>query len=134
MPGQGLSGEGDDTDYVMMMLVDMEHEGLVVFPTHRLVRNLENLDLNRVVEACRQYFDVTSEQGVSTIGSGLDALYQKGEKAFALYAGGDDWTLLVLKDKEILPSLLPGKSAGQPGSGRHRPAYPGAGKALRHRR
>ncbi len=112
---QGLSGEGDDTDYVMMMLVDMEHEGLVVFPTHRLVRNLENLDLNRVVEACRQYFDVTSEQGVSTIGSRLDALYQKGEKAFALYAGGDDWTLLVLKDKEILPSLLPGKSAASQG-------------------
>ncbi len=130
----GRTKAGAAVDDVMMMLVEMENEGLVVFPTHRLVRNLENLDLNRVVEACRQYFDVTSEQGVSTIGSRLDALYQKGEKAFALYAGGDDWTLLVLKDKEILPSLLPGKRRRQPGTGRHRPAYPGAGKALRHRR
>ena len=30
---QGLAKEGDPADYIMMMLVDMEHDGLVVFPT-----------------------------------------------------------------------------------------------------
>ena len=36
---------GDENrDYVMMMLVDMEHPGLVVLPTHRLVRDLPSFD------------------------------------------------------------------------------------------
>ncbi len=36
----GISKEGDGQDYQMIYLVDMEHPGLVVFPTHRMVRDL----------------------------------------------------------------------------------------------
>ena len=35
---------GGSADYVMMMLVEMNHPGLVVFPTHRMLRGLENFD------------------------------------------------------------------------------------------
>ena len=41
---KGEAVEGDDCDYVMMMLVDMQNPGLVVFPTHRIVRDVENFD------------------------------------------------------------------------------------------
>ena len=51
----GIAPEGGEADYVMMMLVDMEHEGLVVFPTHRLVRDLENFDAQTVLEGCREH-------------------------------------------------------------------------------
>lgn len=108
---QGLAKEGDAADYVMMMLVDIEHEGLVVFPTHRLLRRLEGFDAAAAVEACRPYFEISAEKGVSSIEEKLEELYRQGEKAFAFYAGGEDWTLLTLKDKEILAALLPEKSA-----------------------
>ena len=40
----GISKEGDAQDYQMIYLVDMDHPGLVVFPTHRLVRDLPDFD------------------------------------------------------------------------------------------
>ena len=108
---QGLSAEGDDPDYVMMMLVDMQHSGLVVFPTHRLVRGLEQFDGNDMLEKCGQYFQVTPMDDISQIEANLDALYRQGKKAFAYYGGGNSWTLLILKDLSVMADLLPGKSA-----------------------
>ena len=43
-------------DYVMMMLADMEDPGLVVFPTHRLVRGLENFNEEELLAACGEDF------------------------------------------------------------------------------
>ena len=38
---------GRSAGFQMIYLVDMEHPGLVVFPTHRLVRDLPNFDKRR---------------------------------------------------------------------------------------
>lgn len=112
----GLAGEGDGPDYVMMMLVDLESEGLVVFPTHRMVRNLPDFDGDRLLSACRAYFDVTGRAPLSEIGANLDALYRQGKKAFAYYGGGGDgWTLLVLRDDSVMAELLPRKSGAYRG-------------------
>lgn len=43
------------SEYVTMMLVNMENSGLVVFPTHRIVRDLENFDVNAVIEKSKDY-------------------------------------------------------------------------------
>ena len=97
-------------DYVMMMLVDMEHPGLVVLPTHRLVRDLASFDRNVLLDSCREYFDVTAESDITIAEAKLRELYDAGEKAFAFYSGGDGYDLLVLRDKRILDTLLPEKS------------------------
>ncbi len=97
-------------DYVMMMLVDMEHEGLVVFPTHRLVRDLKNFDPEKAMKSCKEFFEVSEQNDISDIESQLHTLYEKGEKAFAFYSGEDKWNLLVLKNAGILKELLPNKS------------------------
>ena len=99
----------------MMMLVDMENSGLVVFPTHRLVRGLSSFDETAVKEACRDYFLVEDRADVSTIEGELNALYQQGKKAFAFYTGKDRWTLLVLKDMDAVRKLLPQASAATQG-------------------
>lgn len=112
---QGLSAEGDDPDYVMMMLVDMQHDGLVVFPTHRLVRGLEHFEEKDLLEKCGQYFQVIPMDDISQIEAHLDALYRQGKKAFAYYGGGDRWTLLILKDLSVMAGLLPEKSAASQG-------------------
>ena len=99
----------------MMMLVDMQHDGLVVFPTHRLVRGLEHFEEKDLLEKCGQYFQVIPMDDISQIEANLDALYRQGKKAFAYYGGGDRWTLLILKDLSVMAELLPEKSAASQG-------------------
>lgn len=102
--------EGDACDYQMMMLVDMEHPGLVVFPTHRLVRDLENFNAEKVLEECKQYFDINEYDDINTIEDNLMNLYNEGKKAYAFYSGNKKYSLLVLKDEHIIDELLPSAS------------------------
>lgn len=107
-------GTGDEA-YVMMMLVDMEHPGLVVLPTHRLVRDLASFDREKLLNGCMDYFDVSEENDISSAETRLKKLYDEGKKAFAFYCGGDSYSLLVLRDEKILSELLPEKSAASQG-------------------
>lgn len=115
----GRCPEGGDADYVMMMLVDMEHEGLVVFPTHRLVRNLEGFDAQAVLAGCKEHFEIEEFEGDAqmeeNIKSRLKAQYDEGKKTFAFYAGGNRWYLLTLRDLSVMEKLLPEKSAASQG-------------------
>lgn len=104
---QGIAKEGDDCDYIMMMLVEMENEGLVVFPTHRLVRDLESFDLAATLASAQEYFEVSEQDNVAGMEAALNEYYLKGQKAFGLYAGGDKWNLLVLKDIAAMTAVLP---------------------------
>lgn len=111
----GIAPEGGEADYMMMMLVDMEHEGLVVFPTHRLVRNLENFDVQAVLNGCQEHFEITAMTDTVRIEESLQALYEAGKKAFAFYAGGETWYLLTLRDLAVMAELLPDKSEASQG-------------------
>lgn len=97
-------------DYVMMMLVDMEHPGLLVLPTHRIVRDLADFDADTAMQKCAEYFDITDHSGTDTIETVLAEKYRDGEKAFAFYTGGENYKLLVLRDKAAVSKLLPDKS------------------------
>jgi len=102
---------GDENrDYVMMMLVDMEHPGLVVLPTHRLVRDLPSFDKEKLLKGCEEYFDITEENDISTAETKLKALYDEGKKAFAFYCGDKKYSLMVLRDNNAAAGLLPDKS------------------------
>ena len=107
---QGLSQPGDDPDYVMMMLVDMEHDGLVVFPTHRLIHGLPNFDSMALLSACEDLFTVTHYEGLDRIQPVLDQEYADEHAAFAFYCGGEEWDLLVLRDLSAMDYFLPGMS------------------------
>ena len=104
---QGKAVAGDGNHYVMMMLVDMQNDGLVVFPTHRMVRDLESFDADALCEKAKQYFDVTKCAGVNTAEEALSKLYAENKKAFAMYAGGDEYTLFVLRDISVMDKKLP---------------------------
>ena len=104
----GIENEADD--YVMMMLVDMEHPGLVVLPTHRLVRDLPEFDKQKLLDGCRKYFDIIEESDISTAEAKLKELYDEGKKAFAFYSGDGGYSLMVLRELSAAAELLPGKS------------------------
>ncbi len=103
----GISKEGDPQDYQMMYLVDMQHPGLVVFPTHRMVRDLESFDKDEVLKGCEEYFDIKKFTSVGNINSELSKQYKQGKKAFGFYCGKGEWYLLVLKDIEVMADVLP---------------------------
>ena len=111
----GLAKEGDAVDYQMMMLVNMEHPGLVVFPTHRIVRDLASFDKQEVLSACEEYFDITEYDSINNIESVLTELYNSNEKAFGMYCGEGKWTLLVLKTLDTMAVLLPNVSKASQG-------------------
>jgi uncharacterized protein (DUF1015 family) len=98
------------SEYVMMMLVDMAHPGLVVFPTHRLIKNLDSFDAEKLINDCKEYFITEKRTDVTVMEDVLKKLYDDGKKAFGFYAGKGIWTLLTLKDISVMNNILPDKS------------------------
>lgn len=107
---QGLAKPGDDADYVMMALVDIANPGLVVFPTHRIVRNIPAFDGAALLEEAACLFDVRKLDDPALVQSELDAAYDEGKKAFGYFDKEQGWNLLVLKAPEQVPALFPEKS------------------------
>ena len=103
----GISKEGDPQDYQMIYLVDMEHPGLIVFPTHRMVRDLESFDKNKVLKSCEEYFDIEKFTSVGNMNTVLTKQYKESKNAFAFYCGKGEWYLLTLKDLAVMDSVLP---------------------------
>jgi uncharacterized protein (DUF1015 family) len=102
------SGEGS-ADYVPMMLVDMEDDGLVILPTHRIVRDLEKYNKDNILSECEKYFDVKRDLNRAESEAALSEAFKSGEKAFVMYSGGGDFTFLKLKDIGVMKEFLPDK-------------------------
>ena len=127
----GKAREGDGCDYIMMMLVEMENEGLRVLPTHRLIRGLNGFSRDSLISAASRYFEVqtvrfarrrglvgrfrknTSEEDrdpAYMAEKALRAYYDKNQTAFVLYSGGDSFDLLILRDNKVMSGRMPGCS------------------------
>ncbi|MEG2038535.1 MAG: DUF1015 domain-containing protein [Oscillospiraceae bacterium] len=95
-------------NYIMMTLVAMEDKGLVVFPTHRIIKDLPNFNLNAVLDKCEEYFSVCNIKQ-NEAANVLDKAYNDGKKAFVLVAPQSS-TLLTLKENALPDTLFEGKS------------------------
>lgn len=104
---QGIDCPG--ADFVMMTLADMSDEGLVVFPTHRLVRGLDGLNGHELLKACEEYFEITPVGDGDESQAALDDGYARGRHCFAFY-DKVKWHVLTLKDAAVMKELLPDKS------------------------
>lgn len=102
---QGRTTEG--ADYIMMMLVEMGHPGLTVFPTHRMLRGLADFDAERLLSGCAEWFDLLRGVAVDALDESLEQAYEAHRHAFGFYTGGDTFTLLTLRDEAALDALLP---------------------------
>jgi len=94
-------------NFHMSLLVPIEDEGLVVLPTHRLLKNCELTD--EKMNALKRFFTVTS---IDPTVKGLDDFLEahKNEHAFAVYAKGKAYGL-VLKHKESVYEFVRAKSS-----------------------
>lgn len=94
------------SEYVMMMLVPMESEGLVVFPTHRVVHSLDNFDGRQMLINARVYFHVGEISSLKGLERHLKSEYKAGRISFGAYLDGR-YYLLTLKSDHPLSDLLP---------------------------
>lgn len=104
---QGIDCPG--ADFVMMTLADMSDNGLVVFPTHRLVRGLDGLKGHELLKACEEYFEIAPVVDGDEAQAALDDGYARGRHCFAFY-DKVKWHTLTLKDAAVMKELLPDKS------------------------
>lgn len=104
---QGVISEfGDfEQDYIMMMLVNMHSNGLVVFPTHRIVHGIEGFSANSVVRACSDIFDTGTTKSAETASQKLKGIYDKGETGFCMY-DGKKYILMKLKEDADVKELM----------------------------
>ncbi len=103
-----LMAQGRDigqADYVMMTLVHMEHPGLVVFPTHRVVHGLERFDAQQLLKDCGEHFAVTPV-AVGELEEVMKQAEKAGEKVLGLCLPQGAY-LLKLRSEEVMKQLLP---------------------------
>ncbi len=105
----GISKEGDAQDYQMIFMCDMEHPGLVVLPTHRLVRDLEHFDKEEVLSKCKKHFEIKEFESTDNMSDMLYQKYKEGKNSFGFYCGDSKWTMLTLKkNSEAVKKACPG--------------------------
>ena len=98
-------------EFVMMTLVSLEDEGLVVLPTHRLVRNLRNFDADSFLLQIGELFDAKATPP-DRLEETVESLAFE-DHVFGLYLGGDRSYVLKLK-RTVRPEQLidsPGSDA-----------------------
>lgn len=116
------TGSGTDEaayDYVMMTLVNLHDPGLVVLPTHRLVRNVNERYITGLTRQISRDFDLeefplTPQR--DNFKNFLDRLAEKGSTSagpyphrhvFGIYPGGGKIYLASLKNENDLVKLMP---------------------------
>lgn len=103
-----LTDSTQNGNYVMMFLIDIDNPGLVIFPTHRLVRDLNDYDEDKTVEGIKKYFDVEKISGIQNMSEALRASDDK--RTYAYYTGKDYYYLCRIKDESVVKEKLTDKS------------------------
>jgi uncharacterized protein (DUF1015 family) len=92
-------------EFAMFQLLDVADPGLVVLPTHRLVRGIDSLDTAGVLAGWSSHFDIERLQvghdstvAADTVSATLARLGESGRVAFgAAFAGDDAFHILTLR-------------------------------------
>ena len=101
-------------ELVMMTFVNMNSEGLLILPTHRVVDNLPSFSAQSFVAGARKYFKVEVVDSKLDAGQSRGLLGQAGRAGTAILAvtpGGD----FLLHSPRADASLFPGLSLRQQG-------------------
>jgi uncharacterized protein (DUF1015 family) len=102
-----ITDENHPANFVIMTLVHVEHPGLVVYPTHRIVRDLAGFDEDKLLTLCQRYFDI-EEIGQQEALDKLEEAAALGKKTIAFC--GSTTQLLTIRDRSLMDELLPGAS------------------------
>lgn len=97
-------------DYVMMFLTNTDSGGITILPAHRVVRTSSISKLENKVKQCFDSAPLKFSRK-NKIREMLEEMESQNDKhIFGMYAGGNEFCLLTLKDEKILDRIIKGKS------------------------
>jgi len=105
--------------YQMLAFSNMHQDGLIVLATHRLVGNLENFSMKKLIEQLGEKFRITKfefssaqtkQQAEQDMLERMRAEHDKDESAFGIYGPDSAFYVAVLKDKSTMDSIVPDMS------------------------
>ncbi len=85
----------DGQKYIMMMLVDMENEGLVVLPTHRILHGVKDFNLSSLLKKCEGNFNVEAVGNYSKLENKMAVAYNSNKTAIGCYSNGEYYCLTL---------------------------------------
>ena len=91
-------------NYVMMFFTNLDDEGLVIFPTHRVIHSLPKFSWNEIATALGQHFDLTEYPTQQAMMKSLSA---NPRYAFAMLLGGPKYWIASLKKISPVDTLVP---------------------------
>ncbi len=120
--GLTLSKELDlpTAKYQMLAFTNSCQDGLVVLATHRLVMNLEDFGMDKLIAALGEKFDIAEfsfdsdpQAKAAALKKMLDQMkaeHDKNANAFGIYGGTEAFYVATLKDKAAMDSVVPDMS------------------------
>src|SRR3989475_1920691 len=105
--------ENSPYELVMMTFVNMDSSGLVILPTHRVVRGLSSFSADQFCEKARAYFSVEEVDPEIDPGRATAILHEAGRVGTALLAVSADRAFLLDRPKVFDSELFAGLSLRQ---------------------
>jgi uncharacterized protein (DUF1015 family) len=105
--------------YQMLAFANTHQDGLIVLATHRLVGNLDNFQMVKLIDDLKQNFNVTrfefssdrtKKQTEQEMLERMHEEHEKDEGAFGIYGADNAFYVAVLKDKRAMDSVVPDMS------------------------
>ena len=102
--------------YRMMTFVNMRNGGLVIQPTHRLIRRVPDFDARKFITQIQDNFDITrfgydesddAKFARRKMFDYMNSEFEKGKNAFGIYMGGNMFYVAVLKNSNVMISACP---------------------------
>jgi uncharacterized protein (DUF1015 family) len=107
--------------YQMLAFTNMSHEGLIVLATHRLVANLQEFNMDRLLAGLRRNFQVaefalgkerqSKADAKQEMLARMRAEHGKDKKAFGIYGPNSAFYAAILKDGRAMNAAAPHTSA-----------------------
>ncbi|MGB2808306.1 MAG: DUF1015 domain-containing protein [Sedimentisphaerales bacterium] len=100
--------------YQMTAFVNTHNEGLTILATHRLVGNLDNFQLDKLIVALKENFEITEFsfdspetriEAREKMSAKMGNVFDEDKNAFGIYGGNNTFYVAVLKDKEAMDSV-----------------------------
>ncbi len=92
-------------NYKLITLVNIEDPGLVILPTHRLIKNLEGFNLEDFLKKTNEYFDIKKTDRDHIV----DELAASDLGAFGFYSDITAY-ILKLKSYDVMKEVMPDRS------------------------
>jgi len=105
--------------YQMLAFANMHQGGLIILATHRLVGNLDNFSMKKLIEQLGEKFRITrfefnsaqtKKRAKQDMLERMRAEHDKDESAFGIYGPDKAFYVAVLEDKRTMDSVVPDMS------------------------